>query len=61
MQRTGALIAASLIVVVLGLPLTIVLVLEPSTSEAACGTSGSPTGPGPANVPGIPERFLPDL
>lgn len=43
----------------LGLPLTVVLVLEPSTSEAACGSSGSPTGPGPANVAGIPQRFLP--
>jgi hypothetical protein len=58
-QRTGVLIAASLTVVVLAVPLTIVLVLEPSTSEAACGSSGSPTGPGPANVPGIPDRFLP--
>jgi hypothetical protein len=44
---------------VLGLPLTVVLVLEPSTSEAACGSSASPTGPGPAKVPGIPQRFLP--
>ena len=42
MHRTGALIAASLFVVVLGLPLTIVLVLEPSTSEAACGTERQP-------------------
>jgi hypothetical protein len=58
-QRTGVLIAATLIVVVLGLPLTIVLVLEPSTSQAACDSSGTPTGPGPARVPGIPQRFLP--
>ena len=59
MHRTAVLIAASLTVVVLGLPLTIVLVLEPSTSEAACGTGDTPTGPGPAKVPGIPQPYLP--
>jgi peptidoglycan DL-endopeptidase CwlO len=39
-----------------GLPLMILLVLDPS-SQAACG--GTPTGPGPASVPGIPQNLLP--
>ncbi len=60
MQRTGLLIAAALIVVVLGFPLTILLVLDPSASRADCGGGGgTPTGPGPARVPRVPQKFLP--
>ena len=59
MQRTGVLVATTLTVIVTGFPLTILLVLDPSASQASCESGGSPTGPGPAKVPGIPERFLP--
>ena len=59
MQRTGVLVATTLTVIVIGFPLTILLVLDPSASQASCESGGSPTGPGPAKVPGIPERFLP--
>jgi hypothetical protein len=60
-REAGALSAAiaALMVFVVGLPLTILLVLDPSISQASCGTSGSPTGPGPVSVPGIPQKFLP--
>lgn len=59
MPRIGVLVGAALLLLVLGFPVTIVLVLEPSSSEAACGTDGTPTGPGPSRVPGVPQRFLP--
>ena len=58
MPRIGVLVAAALLLLVLGFPVTIVLVLEPSSSEAACSTGGTPTGPGPSRVPGVPQRFL---
>ena len=53
LRVASAAIAAAL---VLGLPLMILLVLDPS-SQAAC--TSSPTGPGPASVPGIPQNLLP--
>jgi hypothetical protein len=52
----SALSAAIAAALVLGLPLMILLVLDPS-SQAAC--TSSPTGPGPASVPGIPQNLLP--
>ena len=42
---------------VLGVPLMILLMLDPA-SASGCG-SGTPTGPGPASVPGIPQNLLP--
>ena len=42
MQRTGVLVAATLAVIVIGLPLTILLLLDPATSQASCGASASP-------------------
>jgi hypothetical protein len=56
LRAAGALSAAIAALIVLGLPLTILLLLDPASS-AACG--GSPTGPGPASVPGIPPSLLP--
>jgi len=56
LRAAGALTAAVAALMVLGLPLMILLVLDPS-SQAACG--GTPTGPGPASVPGIPTNLLP--
>jgi hypothetical protein len=56
LRAAGALSAATCALIVLGLPLMILLLLDPS-SQAACG--GSPTGPGPASVPGIPTNLLP--
>ena len=41
---------------VLALPLSILLLLDPASS-AACGST--PTGPGPSSVPGVPRQFLP--
>jgi hypothetical protein len=60
-REVGALSAAiaGLMVFVVGLPLAILLVLDPSTSQASCGTNGSPMGPGPTSVPGIPQKLLP--
>jgi hypothetical protein len=55
LRAAGALSAAIAALIVLGLPLTILLLLDPS-SQAACG--GTPTGPGPASVPGIPQNLL---
>ena len=49
----SAAIAATLAI---ALPVSILLLLDPASS-AACG--GTPTGPGPTTVPGIPQRFLP--
>jgi hypothetical protein len=56
LRVAGALTAAIAAALVLGLPLMILLMLDPS-SQAAC--SGTPTGPGPASVPGIPTNLLP--
>jgi len=56
LRVAGALSAAIAAALVLGLPLMILLVLDPS-SQAAC--TSSPTGPGPASVPGIPQNLLP--
>ena len=39
----------------LALPVAILLLLDPASSSA-CG--GTPTGPGPSSVPGVPQRFL---
>src|ERR1700756_921229 len=39
----------------LALPLGILLLLDPA-AQAQCGT---PTGPGPASVGGVPQNFLP--
>ena len=36
MQRTGVLVATTLTVIVTGFPLTILLVLDPSASQASC-------------------------
>jgi hypothetical protein len=55
-RRASTLSAAIAATLVLGLPLMILLVLDPS-SQAAC--SGTPAGPGPASVPGIPTNLLP--
>jgi hypothetical protein len=56
LRVASALSAAIAAALVLGLPLMILLVLDPS-SQAAC--TSSPTGPGPASVPGIPQNLLP--
>jgi hypothetical protein len=55
LRATGGLTAATCALMVLGLPLMILLLLDPS-SQAAC--AGTPTGPGPASVPGIPDNLL---
>ena len=56
LRAAGALAAATGALLVLGVPLMILLVLDPS-AQAACG--GTPTGPGPSSVPGIPPNLLP--
>jgi hypothetical protein len=56
LRAAGALTAAITAALVIGLPLMILLMLDPS-SQAAC--SGTPTGPGPTSVPGIPTNLLP--
>ena len=56
LRAAGALAAATCALLVLGVPLMILLVLDPS-AQAACG--GTPTGPGPSSVPGIPPSLLP--
>jgi hypothetical protein len=56
LRAAGALTAAIAALMVLGLPLMILLLLDPS-SQTAC--SGTPTGPGPTSVPGIPTNLLP--
>ena len=48
----GAITAALLVI---GLPLMILLTLDPA-SASSCGAT--PTGPGPASVPGIPQNLL---
>jgi hypothetical protein len=55
-RAAAALIATLAAVMVLGVPLMLLLVLDPS-SQAACGSS--PSGPGPSSVPGIPRQLLP--
>ena len=55
LRVAGALSAAIAALMVLGLPLMIVLLLDPS-SQAAC--DGAPAGPGLASVPGIPTSLL---
>ncbi|MGH2870163.1 MAG: hypothetical protein ACRDNK_21655, partial [Solirubrobacteraceae bacterium] len=57
LRSIGALSAAIVAVMVLGLPLMVLLLLDPNSSQAAC--SGTPTGPGPTSVPGIPQNLLP--
>jgi hypothetical protein len=57
LRAAGALSAAIAAVIVLGVPLMILLLLDPSSQAAGCG--GTPTGPGPASVPGIPQNLLP--
>ena len=56
LRVVGALTVAIAALMVLGLPLMILLMLDPS-SRGAC--SGIPTGPGPTSVPGIPTNLLP--
>jgi hypothetical protein len=55
-QRTGCLVALAAAVVILGMPLMILLALDPASSQA-CGAT--PAGPGPASVAGIPSQLLP--
>ena len=55
--RAVSAVAALAAVLVLGVPLMILLMLDPA-SAAGC-ESGTPTGPGPASVPGIPQNLLP--
>jgi hypothetical protein len=57
LRAAGALAAVLFALVVLGLPLMILLALDPSSQAAQC--TGAPAGPGPASVPGIPPRLLP--
>ncbi|MGI8558854.1 MAG: hypothetical protein ACR2ND_11205, partial [Solirubrobacteraceae bacterium] len=56
-QVAGALGVVIAALLVLGLPLMILLLLDPNGSKAACG--GTPAGPGPTSVPGIPSNLLP--
>jgi len=56
LRAAGALSVAIAAALAIGLPLMILLMLDPS-SQAAC--SGTPTGPGPTSVPGIPTNLLP--
>jgi len=56
LRAAGALSVAIAAALAIGLPLMILLMLDPS-SQAAC--SGTPTGPGPTSVPGIPRNLLP--
>jgi hypothetical protein len=50
--------AAAALAFVLGLPLAILLLLDPAFS-AACPSAGQPTGPGPRTVSGVPSNYLP--
>ena len=50
MRAAGALGGVFVALLAIGLPLMILLALDPA-SQAACG--GTPTGPGPSSVPGI--------
>ena len=55
LRLAAALSAATAALLALGLPLSILLLLDPASS-AACG--GTPAGPGPGSVPGVPQQFL---
>ena len=55
LRAAGALGGAFVALLAIGLPLMILLALDPA-SQAACG---APTGPGPSSVPGIPSDLLP--
>jgi hypothetical protein len=55
--RTAVLIACCTLALVIGVPFGILLLLDPSSSEAAC--SSSTTGAGPTNVAGIPTKDMP--
>lgn len=57
LRSAGALAAVTCALIVLGVPLMILLMLDPSSQAAEC--AGTPTGPDPARVPGIPTRLLP--
>jgi len=56
LRVAATLSAAMASLLVLALPLSILLLLDPASS-AACGST--PTGPGPSSVPGVPRQFLP--
>ena len=56
LRAAAALGAAAVALLVIGLPLMILLALDPA-SASSC--SGTPTGPGPTSVPGIPQNLLP--
>jgi hypothetical protein len=55
--RVVWLIAAGCAVFALGLPLGILLLLVPASSNASCGAGA--TGPGSTTVSGIPSNYLP--
>ncbi len=55
-RTAGTLSVMIAALLVLGLPLMLLLLLDPNNSQTACG--GTPTGPGPASVPGIPTNLL---
>ena len=57
LRLAAALSMAIAAMLVLALPVSILLLLDPASS-AACG-GGTPTGPGPTSVPGVPQSFLP--
>jgi hypothetical protein len=56
LRAAGALGGAFVALLAIGLPLMILLALDPA-SQAAC--AGTPTGPGPSSFPGIPSNLLP--
>ena len=56
LRAVSAAAALAAVLLVLGVPLMILLMLDPA-SASGCG--GTPTGPGPASVPGIPQNLLP--
>jgi len=56
LRAVSAAAAVVAVLLVLGVPLMILLMLDPA-SASGCG--GTPTGPGPASVPGIPQNLLP--
>ena len=56
LRAISAAAAVAAVLLVLGVPLMILLMLDPA-SASGCG--GTPTGPGPAGVPGIPQNLLP--
>ncbi len=56
LRAAGALGAVLIALLVIGLPLTILLALNPASASSCIAT---PTGPGPSSVPGIPPTLLP--